>query len=73
MFALCFLLLYSFGSSPEDLLLILERGKAGRAIDQREREHGLAAFCACPDPELNLKPRSVPGLGLEPTTFLCMG
>ena len=41
---------------------------------EREREkHRSVASHICPNWELNLQPRYVPWLGIEPTTFWCMG
>ena len=37
------------------------------------RENGLVASCTWPDWELNLQPRHVLWLGIEPTTFWFTG
>ena len=56
--------IHFFKSLPEDMLLILERGK-GRE-EERERntdvrvKHRWAASCMCPNWGLNLQPRHVP-------------
>ena len=56
-------------------LLILEREEVrGRETLMWERNiDRLVASHACPDWGLNLQPRYVPWLGIEPATFWCMG
>ena len=56
--------------SPEDIFsLLLERGEGGR---EREKCQ-LVASRRLPDQDQTRKPRHVPCLGIEPTTFWCTG
>ena len=69
-FLLLFLL---FLSSPDILLLILEKEEGRERNTNVPEKHPLAASCMYPDWGSYLQPRYVPWPGIKPTTFWCTG